>query len=113
MNDVSETEETIKWDPEDNMPMADWLQDLSEDGGITQSLEGCCILCHSCLEVCFIQLKIFIEKIWPKMNDVSETEETIKWDPEDNMPMADWLQDLSEVGLETSEENLNSWSEEI
>lgn len=47
------------------------------------------------------------------MNDVSETEETNEWDPEDNLPITSWLQKLSERGLETSEENFNSWFEGI
>ncbi|KAL3277319.1 hypothetical protein HHI36_012670 [Cryptolaemus montrouzieri] len=36
-----------------------------------------------------------------------------EWDSQDNLPVADWLQNLSEKGLETSEENLNSWFEKI
>ncbi|KAH9628495.1 hypothetical protein HF086_017321 [Spodoptera exigua] len=53
------------------------------------------------------------KKLWPTMNDVSETEEADEWDPEDNVPIVDWLKNLSEKGLETSEENLNSWFEGI
>lgn len=37
------------------------------------------------------------------MNAVSETEQR---DPEDNLPIVDWLQNLSERALKTSE-NLN------
>lgn len=39
------------------------------------------------------------------MNAVSETEE---WDPEDNLPIAVWFQNISARGLKTSVKNLSS-----
>ncbi|CAG4987678.1 unnamed protein product [Parnassius apollo] len=92
---------------------------ISQDGDITQSLKGMNLkdvvfsLAHAWKSVSSNLIQSSWKKLWPTMNDVSETEETDEWDPEDNMPIVDWLKNLSEKGLETSEENLNSWFEGI
>ncbi|CAG5048130.1 unnamed protein product [Parnassius apollo] len=92
---------------------------ISQDGDITQSLKGMNLkdvvfsLAHAWKSVSSNLIQSSWKKLWPTMNDVSETEETDEWDPEDNMPIVDWLKNLSEKGLETSEENINSWFEGI
>lgn len=92
---------------------------ISEDGDVTQSLKGLNLkdvvfsLAHAWNSVSPNLIQSSWKKLWPTMNDVSETEETNEWDTEDNVPIADWVQNLSEKGLETSEENLNSWFEGI
>ncbi|XP_015187494.1 PREDICTED: jerky protein homolog-like [Polistes dominula] len=92
---------------------------ISQDGDITQSLKELNLkdvvfsLAHAWKSVSSDLIQSSWKKLWPTMNVVSETEETEEWDPEDNLPITDWLQTLSERGLETSEENLNSWFEGI
>uniref|UniRef100_A0A2A4K1H2 HTH CENPB-type domain-containing protein n=1 Tax=Heliothis virescens TaxID=7102 RepID=A0A2A4K1H2_HELVI len=92
---------------------------ISQNGDITQSLKGLNLkdvvfsLAHSWNSVSSNLIQSSWKKLWPTMNDVLKTEVTDEWDPEDNLPITDWLQNLSEKGWETSEENLNSWFEGI
>ncbi|KAK9873154.1 hypothetical protein WA026_021387 [Henosepilachna vigintioctopunctata] len=92
---------------------------ISQDGDVTQSLKGLnskdvvFSLAHAWNYVSPNLIQSSWKNLWPTMNDVSETEETNEWDTEDNVPIADCVQNLSEKGLETSEENLKSWFEGI
>lgn len=87
----------------------------SQEGDITQSLKELNLkdvvfsLVHAWKSVSSYLIQSSWKKLWPTMNAVSQTEKkTEKWDPEDNLPIADWLQNLSKIGLETSEEKLFS-----
>ncbi|XP_056639744.1 jerky protein homolog-like [Diorhabda sublineata] len=86
---------------------------ISHDGDVTQSLKGLNLKVDAWKSVSLNLIQSSWKKLWPTMIDVSETEETNEWDTEDDVPIADWVQNLSEKGLETSEENLNSWFEGI
>ncbi|XP_013167850.1 PREDICTED: jerky protein homolog-like [Papilio xuthus] len=93
---------------------------ISQYGDITQSLQGLNLkdvvffLAHAWDSVSFNLIQSSWKKLWPTMNYVSiKKEETDEWDPEDNVPVAEWLQILSDKGFETSEENLIFWFEGI
>lgn len=88
---------------------------ISQGGDIKQSLKELNLkdvvfsVAHAWSSVSPNLIQSSWKNLWPTMNALSQ--ETEEWDTEDNLPITDWLQNLSEKGFQISKEDLNSWFE--
>ncbi|XP_045499486.1 jerky protein homolog-like [Colias croceus] len=89
---------------------------ISQDGDIAQIIEEFNLkdavfsLAQAWESISPDLIQSSLRELWPTMNAVSVMEH---FEPEDNIPTAYWLENLSKRGLETSKEKLNSWFEGI